>query len=142
MPIRKTTKKRLRHGIENGYKSGLEELNAKLLDEKGVPYEYETLKIRYLIPAKWHTYKPDFILLDNGIIVETKGKFELDDRNKHIEVKKQHPDLDIRFVFSSPNQKIYKGSKTSYAMWADNNGFKWAAKTIPDAWLHEPRRSI
>ena len=48
-------------------------------------------------------YIPDFVL-DNGIIIETKGLFTSEDRRKHIEVQKQHPELDIRFVFT--NEKI------------------------------------
>ena len=50
-------------------------------------------------------------------------------------IKKQYPELDIRFVFMNANNKIYKGSKTTYAMWANKHGFEWAEKNIPEEWL-------
>lgn len=40
-------------------------------------------------------------------------------------------------MFSNANARIAKGSKTTYAMWADKQGFQWAHKTIPDEWLSE-----
>jgi hypothetical protein len=52
-------------------------------------------------------------------------------------VKKQHPELDIRFVFTSSKNKISKASKTSYADWCDKNGYKYADKFIPDEWFNE-----
>jgi len=51
-------------------------------------------------------------------------------------VKAANPDLDIRFVFQTPYNKIYKGSKTTYAKWADKHGFPWCAfHSIPIEWL-------
>jgi 3-deoxy-D-manno-octulosonic acid (KDO) 8-phosphate synthase len=51
-------------------------------------------------------------------------------------VKKANPDLDIRFVFQAPFNKINKKSKTTYAAWAEKNGFQWAAyHSIPVEWL-------
>jgi hypothetical protein len=84
-------------------------------------------------------YTPDFLIpTKNGFFfVETKGRFVPADRQKHLLIKKQFPEKDIRFVFSNQNQKLYKGSKTSYAMWCDKHGFTYANKTIPDAWLNE-----
>lgn len=52
-------------------------------------------------------------------------------------VRGQHPDLDIRFVFSNANARIAKNSGTTYAMWAEKLGFKWAHREIPAAWLTE-----
>lgn len=124
-------------GLRHGFRSGLEENNAKLLEAKGVPVLFEVRKIKYTIPEKVHTYTVDFEL-PNGILVETKGKFETQDRAKHLFIKTQHPGLDIRFVFQRPTDPIYKGSSTSLAQWADKYGFKWATKIIPEAWLREP----
>jgi hypothetical protein len=123
-------------GLRHGFKSGLEDLNAKHLKSLGVTVKYESLVIPYVAPATLHTYRPDFPL-PNGIIVETKGKFELQDRKKHLLVKSQHPKLDIRFVFSNPNARIYKGSPTTYAHWCERHGFKYAKKLIPAEWLKE-----
>ena len=124
-------------GLREGYRSGLEEQNAKHLDAAKVPYVFEKVKIKYAIPATERTYSLDFELLDNGIMVETKGKFEPQDRAKHLYIKIQHPELDIRFVFQRPNERLSKTSKTTYAMWAEAHGFKWATKVIPLAWAKE-----
>jgi len=121
---------------QNGYKSGFEFKTAQQLDEKKVPFEYEIRKIRYIVPSVEREYTPDFFL-ENGIIVETKGRFTLEDRKKHILVRRQHPDLDIRIVFQNPYTKIRKGSKTTYADWASKNGILWANKEIPDTWIAE-----
>lgn len=128
-------------GLRHGYRSGLEEDNAKLLESWGVPVLFETTKVRYEIPASLHIYTPDFEL-PNGIIIETKGKFEPQDRNKHLLVQAQHPELDIRFVFQRPSDPINKGSKTTYAVWCERHGFKWAFKRIPLEWVREegPKR--
>jgi len=107
-----------------GYRSGLEDKVAKQLELQGVKVEYETTKIKYVVPESLHTYTPDFVL-PNGIIVETKGRFVVADRKKHLLVQQQYPDLDIRFVFSNSKTKISKGSKTSYADWCNKNGFTY-----------------
>lgn len=122
-------------GIKNGYRSGLEDNIAKQLADAGVAYEYESFKIPYEV-AETRKYTPDF-KLPNGIIIETKGRFLNEDRKKHLLIQKQHPEYDIRFVFTDPRAKLYKGSKTTYADWCDKNGFKWAHKLIPKEWLEE-----
>jgi hypothetical protein len=113
----------------------LEEDTAEFLRTKNVEFTYEKEKIRWL-DMKYRTYTPDFVLA-NGIIIETKGRFVSNDRRKHKEIKDQYPDLDIRFVFSNSNQKLYKGAKSSYGDWCKKNGFKYADKLIPDEWLEE-----
>ncbi len=122
-----------------GWRSGLEESNATRLDRLKVRYEYEKLVIQYTPPLKTRKYTPDFHLLDNGIIVETKGRFLTADRQKHLVIQAEHPHLDIRFVFSNPNARISKASKTTYAMWCEKHGFQYAAKEIPMEWIKEPR---
>lgn len=124
--------------LANGFRSGLEQRISDDLKSKEVPFEYETVKISYTVPERKATYTPDFILLDNGIIVESKGIFDAEDRKKHLLIKAQHPELDIRLVFSRANAPIYKGSPTTHAKWAEHHGFKWAEKLIPDEWLKEP----
>ena len=120
-----------------GYKSGLEENISTQIESKGIVVQYESEKIPYIIPATQHTYNPDF-RLPNGIIVETKGRFVAADRKKHQLVKEQHPELDIRFVFSNSKNKISKNSKTTYGMWCEKNGYKYADKEIPEEWFLEP----
>jgi Phage endonuclease I len=122
-------------GLKYGYRSGLEEKIALQLKELGVEVKYETTKIKYRV-EKDCLYTPDFVL-PNGIIIEGKGRLVTSDRMKHLYIQKQHPHLDIRFVFSNSKVKINKGSKTSYGDWATKHGFKYADKQIPEEWLNE-----
>lgn len=133
--VRKPAMGAAQRAIKNGYRSGLEDRISDQLKGLSVPFKYEEFKIRYEVNES-RTYTPDFEL-PNGIIVESKGRFVTADRKKHLLVKKQHPDLDIRFVFSNSNAKISKGSKTSYADWCNKNGFLYADKLIPESWIKE-----
>lgn len=121
----------------NAYRSGLEEKIAGQIEAQGVKVLFESFKLAYKVPSRDATYTPD-LLLPNGIIIETKGLFQSDDRKKMKLIKEQHPDLDIRFIFSNANAKIAKQSKTTYAKWADTNGFPWAHRDCPKTWLEEP----
>lgn len=129
-----TRKSNLGAAKKLGFRSGLEVKIAEQLKSAGVEVEYETTKIKYVVPESLHTYTVDFVL-PNGVMVETKGRFLLSDRKKHLLIQKQHPDLDIRFVFSNSKTKIAKGSKTSYADWCLKNNFKFADKGVPAEWL-------
>ena len=124
-------------GLTQGFRSGLEVQIADQLLKLGVEVAYESEKISFVKPARASKYTPDFIL-PNGIIIESKGRFVVADRQKHLIIKQQHPNLDIRFVFSSSRQKISKGSSTTYAMWCEKNGFLFDDKWIPLEWLEEP----
>lgn len=100
------------------YRSGLEEAVQKYLKHYDIIYDYETDKISYTIPAIAHTYTPDFVFykLDGTrMYIETKGIWDAEDRKKFFYIKKEHPKLDLRFVFSNPLEKIRKGSKVTYA---------------------------
>jgi hypothetical protein len=133
---RSFNRKQRRSGLKHGWRSGLEKKIGRELKEQGIPFGFESTKIEYIEPATKRTYTPDFFL-HNGIIVETKGRFTASDRKKHLLVKNQYPDLDIRFVFSNSNNKIYKGSKTTYADWCRKHGFQYADKSIPKEWIDE-----
>jgi hypothetical protein len=124
------------NGIKYGYRSGLEKRIQEQLNGLSVDYEYEKLKIEYEV-HEVRKYTPDFVILSNGIIVESKGRFVTADRKKHLLIKKQHSNLDIRFVFSNSKAKINKGSKTTYGDWCDKHGFLYADKLIPEEWLYE-----
>lgn len=127
-------------GIIKGYRSGLENQIKKQLSECKKNYGYESEKISYIQPEKTRTYTPDFILTKkNGekMYIESKGRWVLDDRKKHELIKKQYPALDIRFVFSNPNAKINKKSKTTYSDICMKFGWKFAKKEIPQEWLDE-----
>ena len=133
----------------DGFRSGLEATNASFLRAAGVPFDYETRLIYYVVPRRRASYKPDFVL-PNGIILETKGLFDAEDRQKHLLIKEQYPDLDIRFVFSRSattltkvmkivdGQKIRRENPTTYASWCKTHGFLFADGTPPLDWLNEP----
>ena len=101
-----------------GYKSGLE-----------------------LTVASKHKYTPDFVFTKRDgtlMYIETKGRWTATDRKKMKHVLKSNPNIDIRIVFQSPNQKISKGSKTTYEAYAIKMGIPYVAKKeIPVEWMEE-----
>ena len=106
------------------------------LEELGYDPKYESVSYEYIVPESKHKYTPDFPLC-KSIVIETKGLWKLEDRQKMLLLKEQHPDIDFRMVFYNANQKIKKGSKTTYAMWCEKHNIKWAHKKIPKEWLLE-----
>ena len=130
--------KQFRAARKYGYRSGLELSNSERLTKLNIKFEYESIKIEWEDLA-YRTYTPDFIL-NNGIIIETKGRFLASDRKKHIAIKKQHPDLDIRFVFTNSRTRLQKGAKSSYGQWCDKHGFRYYDRIIPEDWLKEKGR--
>jgi hypothetical protein len=127
------SRRKKKNGI---YRSGLEAKIALKLSLNKVPFTYEKIKITY--QKKTSVYTPDF-QLPNNIIVEAKGRFVASDRAKHLLVKEQHPEHDIRFVFER-NLTLSKVSKTTYTAWCDKHGFKWAIKEIPESWIKEKKK--
>ena len=127
--------KAYRAARKNGYRSGLEQSVSEKLTQLKIKFLYEGIKIEWEDLA-YRTYTPDFVL-PNGIIIETKGRFTVADRRKHKCIKKQHPDLDIRFVFTNSKCKLQKGAKTSYAQWCIKHGFQYYDRIIPEDWLKE-----
>ena len=125
-----------RNAIKHGYRSGFEHKVSDQLKENKIKFEYETTVIPYIKPETNHTYTIDFTL-PNGILVETKGRWVPEDRKKHLLIKNQHPELDIRIVFMSGKTKIRKGSKPTYGMFCDKHGIIWAEKEIPKSWFSE-----
>lgn len=114
-------------------KSGFERTLAAQLRKAKVGFKYEPIKLPYVIE---HNYHPDFVL-DNGIIIEAKGKLDALTRAKMIAVKKAHPTLDIRFVFMRGGNKLSKRSQTTYMQWAEKNGFPASDGVIPESWLNQ-----
>lgn len=132
--------KKYNYAHKQGYKSGLEEKLAEELEAQGIKDCYETVKIEWE-DLTYRKYTPDFPL-PNGVIVESKGYFTSDDRRKHLAIKEQHPELDIRFVFTRSSSKLSKKSKTTYGMWCDKHGFMYADRSIPKEWLEGPAKEI
>jgi len=125
-------------GLIKGFRSGLEDAVAAQIRNYGLDPAYETTKIEYAVPARKAKYTPDFPL--GHIVIETKGRFDVEDRKKHLLIKQQYPELDLRFVFSNSRQRIRKGSPTTYADWCNKHGFLFADKLIPEEWLREVSR--
>ena len=132
-----------RRAIINGYRSGLEDKLSEQISDAGLEVNYETSKISYTVPERQSTYTPDFFIntSNGGFFIEGKGRWTVDDRCKHLLIREQHPNLDIRFVFSNANAKLYKGSPTRYCDWCDKHGFRYANKTIPPEWLQEGKQT-
>lgn len=126
-PLKKKTSK---------YRSGLEESVIAQLKMCKANFVYEGCYIGYSKPATSHKYIPD-IKLENGLFVEIKGWLQAKDRKKHLYIKQSNPLVEIRFVFGNANNKIYKGSKTTYADWCNKHGFKYAERKIPQEWIEE-----
>ena len=122
-------------GLTYGFRSGLEEKIAAQLQENGIDPKFETIKLPF-VEHKNRTYTPDFPVC-KSLIIETKGRFLTADRMKMLEVKRQYPQIDFRFIFSNSNAKISKVSQTTYAKWCEKNGFKYADKIVPQEWIEE-----
>lgn len=129
-------------GLRKGFRSGLEEDVAGTLSKMGVPFAYEPKedKVQYLQHQE-RVYTPDFVIKrkdGSKLIVETKGYFTAQDRVKHLMIQAQHPEKDIRFVFTRSKTKLSKTSKTTYGMWCEKHGFQYADKMIPVEWIIAP----
>lgn len=109
------------------YRSRFEKKFANHLKDLGVKFKYEKTKLRYEMPARKSNYTPDFEVQLGGkqTFFETKGRWTAQDRKKHLLLKRQLKDVRIILVFMNPKVKIYKGSKTTYADWADKNNIEW-----------------
>ena len=114
------------------YRSKFEAGIAANLIKNKVAFSYESLDLKYVIHS---SYCPDFIL-ENGVVIETKGFLSPEDRRKMLAVKAAHPSLDIRFCFQNAKTKLSRGKKRSlsYGQWATKNGFLWCDKSIPADW--------
>ncbi len=123
-----------RRSKDDKYRSRLEARVAELIPDA----EYESDKIKYVVPASKHSYLTDFKLGPNNFI-EVKGRLTSADRKKYLLVSEQNPDITLRFFFDKSSNKLYKGSPTSYADWAEKSGFEWTDSRlgIPDHWLEE-----
>jgi Phage endonuclease I len=137
--------------LEASVRNKFEASIAEQLTEAGVVYDYEGLTLHFDVPARKAKYRPDFPCTGTPIILEAKGWFggtgpgasrdtSAKVRKNLCLVKAQHPELDIRFIFHNPNTKIYKGSPTTQAQWAEDHGFKWCKKVVPPEWIAEIKK--
>lgn len=122
-------KGKVRVGLKE-YRSGLEARFAEALNKGDYDYAYEESIFKYIVPETQRKYLSDFS--DKvpegqapGIVYEIKGRLTSDDRKKMCLLRDQHPNTKFVFVFGRPNNKLKKGSPTTYSSWAEKNGFKW-----------------
>lgn len=141
--------------VEPEYKSRLEKKVGDQLKLAGVATEYEGLELKFLVPARTAKYTTDFPCAEaidadctggkgctcaGAVLLETKGYFYdgARDRQRLVQVKESHPNLDLRIVFQNANKPIYKRSKTTYAKWAADHGIPWAdGGVVPRKWIEE-----
>ena len=111
--------------------------DSEYIEGHRVEAHYELSQFEYHVD-EIKKYTPDWTLFTKSgleIYIEYKGVLDGATRKKMKLVKKQHPELDIRFVFEQASNKIMKTSKTTYGMWADQWGFPWADNELPKEWL-------
>ena len=106
------------------FKSHLEELVWHKLRANFPQTTYEPDKFKYTQPEQGRTYTPDF-KLGNNLYIETKGRLDLDTRKKMVWFKNDNQDIRIIFLFMNSSNTITKKSKTTYAQWAESEGFEW-----------------
>ena len=152
MKLETYTKERLPKTDTNIYRSGLERQTAAYLHNVGMKFTYETYVYEYNEPLRKNLatcadcgsqnlmrtghYTPDFFL-ENGLIIETKGRFMASDRRKMIAMKKDYPNERIAILFGR-NNKLSRQSTTTYTEWCDANGYTCSVSYIgevPDSWL-------
>lgn len=130
------------------------------MESQRVPFEYEPKKLVYTLHK---FYIPD-IELPNKILLECKGEFNKEDRDKMLAVRAMNPKLDIRMVFQTDNylNKLSKTAKkkrldirakrgkvtkdeitklnnnrTKYSDWCIKNEFQYSIGAIPQCWIDE-----
>lgn len=124
---------RTKGGFRSGYEERIYE-NAQR-HRRELAYEPSDATLYYTKPAKRSRYIPDFVL-PNGVIVESKGRLTATDRAKMSQVKKDNPEVDIRFLFQRGHNRITRSKNSmTYIEWAEKHGFICAVgEEIPEEW--------
>lgn len=131
-----TQTKKIRPTHKGKYRSNLEAYVARQLDEFGIQYSYETVKLYYRQRVhnsvcescghspvyKNRTYTPDFIL--GNVILEVKGKLTASERSKLLAIRECNPEWTIIIVFDKDNW-ITRNHKSRYSDWAKSKGFQY-----------------
>jgi len=127
--------------VTSKFCSELERVVDEALTEAMVAHEYEVQEFYYCLPDSEmiHRYTPDFTFPESPIVIEVKGYWGFDrkERDKYRLVKKQHPEIDLRFVFRDGSIKLHNKTMATYGDWCRKYGFKCADGKIPDEWVLE-----
>lgn len=97
-------------------------------------FDYETDKFEYILTKH---YTPDWpVLRPDGtkVYIESKGKFDLDSRQKMAAIKNQYPSLTFYLLFQKDNF-ISKKTGYRYSDWAVKHNFEFSVGIIPYHWL-------
>ena len=159
MPRRRTFHRQPRRSDNQGFGSGLEKTNNQILVKAGCTFHYEdeACQFHYKKPTykgecgtcgghdvySNHLYTADFkVITKSGkeIWIEIKGggvSWTGETRSKHVLIRDQFPDRELRFVFSNWNASIGKNAKTTNKQWCASKGFLCANQKIPLSWLEE-----
>lgn len=116
---------------------------AVLCDRAGIPWMYESERLEWAPPVA--KYTPDFVLQKKDgskMFIERKGYLRPKDITKMRAIRKQHPDLDIRFVFDNSNKSMgmlphKDGTRTTHGQWAEKHGYPYADGFLPQSWIDE-----
>lgn len=136
---------------KSGFRSGWEEQIARNLTEKGVGWEYEPEVLYYNKKilrgkclrcgakevVKVGQYRYDF-RLDNGTLIEAKGRLTSADRTKLLAVRASNRDRLLVILFKTDN-KLGKNTTKRYSEWAGEHGWDYAVGAIPRRWLTKAR---
>lgn len=107
--------------------------------------QYHPSYLKYKVPEKEHTYRPDFLFVpyDNSpgpdrlkYYIEVKGRFrDVDEASKYLYVRECMTEGQrLVFLFMNPYlampgaRKRKDGSIATHSSWATKNGFKWYTK--------------
>lgn len=112
--------KKKRKSPPKGFRSKFEKVVADKLKELKIQYEYEKIKLPYILTKK---YISDYSLED-GTLIEVKGYLRTADISKMKAVRAQHPDQRIVFIFQAPHKPVPR-QKQTHAEWAEKNGYEW-----------------
>ena len=114
------------------YRSKLEEQVGLDLDGKGLTYQYESEKFRYVLHKK---YTPDFQV--GNVYIEVKGWWPPAERTKFLAVMLSNPGLPIFVALQRPFATLNKKSNTTYAEWCQKHVIAWSPIPIPKEFLNQ-----
>lgn len=114
------------------YRSKLEEQVGAALDNRGLAYQYESEKFRYVLHKK---YTPDFRV--GNVFIEVKGWWPPAERTKFLAVMLSNPGLPIFVALQRPFATLSKKSNTTIAEWCQKHGIAWSPIPIPNDFLDQ-----
>lgn len=134
------------------FRSKAEKICAEWLDKHGIKWEYEVEKLPFLSRVRSgecgtchakevyqrRLYIPDFYIPSGKFFIEVKGRLTRRDRGKMKDIHTQHPNVDIRMLFSK-NNKLERNINKRYVEWCEEIGYTHIAVGYvpPKEWFSE-----